>query len=276
MAKTKITVQGLEIAIEHIDTEDYISLTDIAKQTERKPADSIADWLRNSATLRFLQTWEMLHNENFKVGQMQDFRLSATDNRKAISPKRYIEETGAIGIISKSGRYGGTLAHADIAMEFCSWLSPEFKVYVIKEFKRLKAEEAERLGLSWSLRRELAKANYPIHTEAVRENLVPLLDWHTKREKSHFASEADLLNLAVFGITAKQWKAANPEAKGNVRDAASEIELQVLANMESANALLVDNGFSKDERLGILSQRAAREIEILRTSKAAEKVKKLK
>ena len=276
MSKQKITVLGLEIVIEQFDSEDYISLTDIAKQTERKPADTIADWLRNSATLLFLQTWEFLHNENFKVGQMQDFRMGAVDNRKSVNPQRYVEETGAIGLISKSGRYGGTFAHSDIATNFCNWLSPEFQVYFIKEFKRLKEDEAERLGLTWNLRRELAKANYPIHTEAVRTNLVPMMDWNTKREGMHFANEADLLNLAVFGTTAKQWREANPDAKGNIRDSATEQELQVLSNMESANALLIDNGFNKEERFSILSKRAARELEILAEVKATQALKKLK
>ena len=276
MSKQKITVLGLEIVVERFDSEDYISLTDIAKQTPRPPAESIRDWIRNSATLLFLQTWEYLHNPDFKLGQMHQFRNLAVDNRTVISPQSFVEQTGAIGISSKSGRYGGTFAHSDIATNFCNWLSPEFQVYFIKEFKRLKEEEAERLGLSWNLRRELAKANYPIHTEAVRTNLVPMMDWNTKREGLHFANEADLLNLAVFGTTAKQWREANPAAKGNIRDAATEQELQVLSNMESANALLIDNGFNKEERFAILSKRAARELDILGKVKAAQQLKKLK
>jgi KilA-N domain len=276
MTKQKITVMGLEIVVERIDSEDYISLTDIAKQTPRPPAESIRDWLRNTATLLFLQTWESLHNNDFKVVQMHHFRNQAADNRAVISPQRYIEETGAVGLTSKSGRYGGTFAHSDIATNFCNWLSPEFQVYFIKEFKRLKEDEAERLGLTWNLRRELAKANYPIHTEAVRTNLVPMIDWNTKREGMHFANEADLLNLAVFGTTAKQWREANPDAKGNIRDSATEQELQVLSNMESANALLIDNGFNKEERFAILSKRATRELDILAEVKAAQTLKKLK
>jgi len=276
MSKQKITVLGLEIVVERFDSEDYISLTDIAKQTPRPPAESIRDWIRNSATLLFLQTWEYLHNPDFKLGQMHQFRNLAVDNRTVISPQSFVEQTGAIGISSKSGRYGGTFAHSDIATNFCNWLSPEFQVYFIKEFKRLKEDEAERLGLTWNLRRELAKANYPIHTEAVRTNLVPMMDWNTKREGMHFANEADLLNLAVFGTTARQWREANPDAKGNIRDAATEQELQVLSNMESANALLIDNGFNKEERFAILSKRAARELDILAEVKAAQGLKKLK
>jgi hypothetical protein len=269
-------VLGLEIVVERFSSEDYISLTDIAKQTPRPPAESIRDWIRNSATLLFLQTWEYLHNPDFKLGQMHQFRNLAVDNRTVISPQSFVEQTGAIGISSKSGRYGGTFAHSDIATNFCNWLSPEFQVYFIKEFKRLKEDEAERLGLTWNLRRELAKANYPIHTEAVRTNLVPMMDWNTKREGMHFANEADLLNLAVFGTTARQWREANPDAKGNIRDAATEQELQVLSNMESANALLIDNGFNKEERFAILSKRAARELDILGEVKAAQGLKKLK
>ncbi|MCB0522762.1 MAG: KilA-N domain-containing protein [Lewinellaceae bacterium] len=276
MAKQKITVEGLSIAVERVEGVDYVSLTDIAKQTERSPAESIRDWLRNSSTLLFLETWETLHNPDFKVGQMHQFRNDAADNRKKVSPQRYVEETSAVGIISKSGRYGGTLAHSDIALNFCYWLSPSFQVYFIQEFQRLKEQEAEALGLTWNLRRELAKANYHIHSDAVRSNLVPLMEWHTKKESLHFASEADLLNLAVFGTTAKQWKTLNPDAKGNLRDSASVKELQVLANMESINATLIEQGFTKEERLAILSRRAERELTILEEVKALQEVKKLK
>ena len=276
MAKQKLTVEGLPISVETLGGVDYISLTDIARQTDRPPSDSIRDWLRNSSTLLFLETWETVHNPNFKLGQMHQFRNEAADNRKTISPQRYIEETGAIGMLSKSGRYGGTLAFSDIALNFCYWLSPSFQVYFIQEFQRLKVQEAETLGLSWNLRRELTKANYLIHTDAVRSNLVPLIDWNTKRESFHFASEADLLNVVVFGTTAKQWKAANPEAKGNLRDSASIKELQVLANMESINAALIEQGFNKDERLTILTRRAERELAILEESKALQSPKRLK
>ena len=276
MDKQKINVEGLVISIEKNDHGDYISLTDIAKQSERKAGLIIIDWLRNRSTLRFLEAWEQRHNPGFKVMQMRNFKEQVDDTRLDITPQRFIEETGAIGITSKAGRYGGTYAHQHIALNFCYWISPEFQVYFIQEFERLKQEEAEQEGLSWNLRRELSKANYPIHTDAVRENLVPLLDWNTKRESLHFASEADLLNMAVFGITAKQWRETNPDAKGNIRDAATEVQLQVLANMESTNATLINMDFSREERFASLSQRAARELEILATSKAAEQLKKLK
>jgi KilA-N domain len=273
MDKHKINVQGLTISIEKNEMGDYISLTDIAKQSERKAGLIIIDWLRNRSTLRFLETWEQRYNPGFKVMQMRNFKEQVDDTRLDITPQRFIEETGAIGMTSKAGRYGGTYAHQHIALNFCYWISPEFQVYFIQEFERLKKDEAEQQGLSWNLRRELSKANYPIHTDAVRENLVPLLDWNTKREGLHFANEADLLNMAVFGMTAKQWREANPAAKGNIRDSATEVQLQVLANMESTNATLINMGFTKDERYASLSQRAAREIEIL---EAAGQVKKLK
>ncbi len=276
MSKQKINVEGLSISIEKNDFGDFISLTDIAKQSERKAGLIIIDWLRNRSTLRFLETWEQQYNPGFKVMQMRNFKEQADDSRLDITPQRYIEETGAIGLTSKSGRYGGTYAHQHIALNFCYWISPEFQVYFIQEFERLKMDEADRKGLTWNLRRELAKANYPIHTDAVRENLVPLLDWNTKQEGLHFASEADLLNMAVFGMTARQWREANPEAKGNVRDAATEVQLQVLANMESTNATLINMGFTREERFASLSQRAAREIEILEASRASEQIKKLK
>jgi hypothetical protein len=276
MDKHKIQVQGLPIAIEKNGHGDYISLTDIAKQSERKAGLIIIDWLRNRSTLRFLETWKLRFYPNFKVTQMHNFKSQADDARLDITPQRYTEETGAIGLHSKSGRYGGTFAHQHIALNFCYWISPEFQVYFIEEFERLKNEEAERQGLTWNLRREISKANYTIHTDAVRENLVPLLDWNTKQEKLHFSSEADLLNMAVFGMTAKQWRESHPEAKGNIREAASEVQLQVLANMESTNATLISMGFTKEERFASLSQRAAREIELLETVKASERIKKLK
>lgn len=276
MAKQKINVQGLSITIEEIKDSDYISLTDIAKQSTDEPRFIIQNWLKNSNTITYLWEWELLHNPNLNRVQLHTVLETTASNRFVMSPKKWIELTGAVGMVSQAGRSGGTLAHKDIALNFCYWLSPKFQIYLIKEFQRLKEDEADRLGLSWNLRRELSKANYHIHTDAVRTNLVPMLDWNTKREGIHFASEADLLNMAVFGMTAKQWKAINTNAKGNIRDGASETELQVLANMESANALLIEHGFNQGERLAILSKRAARELEILESTNTAAKIKKLK
>ncbi len=261
--------------IERIKDADYISLTDIAKQTERPPAESIRDWLRNASTLMFLETWETLHNKDFKVGQMHQFRNDAVDNRKAVSPQRYTEETGAVGIISKSGRYGGTLAHSDIALNFCYWLSPSFQVYLLQEFQRLKEQEADIMGLSWDLRRELAKANFYIHTDAVRENLVPALDWNTKWESIRQASEADLLNLSLFGMTAREWKLQNPEAKGNMRDQASIEQLLVLANLESLNAEFIRLGYDRDQRIRLLHKAAQTQMEVIAKLAPVENIKKL-
>lgn len=272
MAKKIIEVLGLEIVIEQVDNEDYISLTDIAKQTERKPADSISDWLRNSATLLFIQTWERLHNPNFKVGQMQDFRILATDNRKAISPQRLISETNAIGIVSKSGRYGGTYAHSDIATNFCNWLSPEFQVYFIKEFKRLKEEEAARLGQSWDIQRLLTKANFHIQSASIRDNIVPLMQQNTKVESFYHASEVDMLNMIIWGMTAKEWKLANPSKKGNIRDHATKLELVILNNLQAINAVLIDDGMAKKARADKLLKIATSHMQVLLNS---EPIKKL-
>lgn len=268
-------VLGLEIVIDRINNEDYISITDIAKQTERKPADSIADWLRNSATLLFLQTWEALHNPNFKVGQMQDFRIRAADNRKLVSPQRLIEETGAVGIISKSGRYGGTFAHSDIATNFCNWLSPEFHVYFIKEFKRLKQNEAARLGQSWNIQRLLTKANFHIQSAAIRENMVPLMQQNTKAETFYHASESDMLNMIVWGMTAKDWQRAYPDKKGNLRDHANKLELVILNNLQAINAVLIEDGMDKKGRANKLLKIATTQMEVLLETAPLKKLKEL-
>ena len=273
MAKKSINVEGAEIALVSLDGRDYISLTDIARQVDERTGQVLGNWLRNAGTLDFLFEWETLYNEaGFNVLKFEDIRKGAGRVGFVLSATQWIETTGAIGIVSKTGRYGGTFAHSDIAFEFCSAISARFKLQLIREFQRLKYDEADRKGLTWNLRRELAKANYPIHTDAVRSNLVPLMEWNTKRESLHFANEADMLNAVIFGITAKQWREANPTAKGNIRDGATVEQLQVLANMESANALLIENGFSKDERFLILSKRAGRELEILEGVNQSKKI----
>jgi KilA-N domain len=276
MAKQKIEIKGIAVRVEDTKRGNYYSLTDLAQGGEGEVSEVIRRWLRAQKTVDFLGVWEEVHNPGFNLSQMGQIKMSLSRENFYISVNKWVEMTGAIGIEARAGRYGGTYAHPDIALHFANWLSPEFYVYLIKEFQRLKDDEAERLGLTWNLRRELAKANYPIHTEAVRTNLVPMIDWNTKREGMHFANEADLLNLAVFGTTARQWREANPDAKGNIRDSATEQELQVLSNMESANALLIDNGFNKEERFAILSKRAARELDILGEVKAAQGLKKLR
>ena len=249
MKNNKITVKGSEISILRIETEDYISLTDIAKHKDSNSMDDIIkNWLRNRNTIELLGFWEQLHNPYFKPVEFDGFRKQAGLNSFTMTPKKWIESTDAIGIISKSGRYGGTFAHRDIAFEFASWISIEFKLYFIKEFQRLKNEENDRLQLNWNLQRTISKINYKIHTDAIKESLIP--NEVTKFQTSMiYASEADLLNVALFGITAKQWRDAYPDEKGNLRDKASLEQLIVLSNLESINALFVSQGLSQHDRL---------------------------
>jgi len=247
-SKDKIEAQGFEIQVYTKDfRNDYISLTDIAKYKSDEPNDVIRNWLRNKDTIQFLGLWETLNNPSFNPVEFDGFRNDAGSNAFTLSPQKWIEATGAIGIVSKAGRYGGTFAHSDIALEFASWISPEFKLYIVQDYKRLKSDENSRLSLSWNLHREISKINYRIHTDAVRAYL---LDDLTDAQLSYrYASEADLLNVAVFNMRAKQWRDQNPELKGNVRDYASLNELLVLANMESYNAILIEKGYSQKDRL---------------------------
>lgn len=252
MAKQTIIVDGKEISIRQVKESDYLSLTDMCKtdRPDQRPDDLIRNWLRNSATIRFLEVWERYNNPNFNPVQMDGIKLQLADDRLTITAKRFIEATNAIGIQSKAGRYGGTFANVDIAFEFASWLSPEFKYFVIRDYQRLKAEEAARLEQGWDVARLLSKVNYSIHTESIKRNILPRLEGKTP-EGLVFASEADLLNYATFGITAREWKEANPEQakKGNIRDYATLAELTVLANLESYNAELTRLGVSKESRL---------------------------
>lgn len=245
----KIEVQGTEITIFKGDTEDYISLTDIARYKNSSNTDDIIkNWLRNRNTIELLGFWEQLYNPNFKPVEFDGFRKQAGLNSFVLTPKRWIESTNAIGIVSKSGRYGGTFAHKDIAFEFASWISIEFKLYIIKEFQRLKDDENNRQKLDWSLQRTLAKVNYTIHTDAIKERLIP--EKLTGKQTSLvYATEADMLNMALFGKTAADWRAENPEAKGNMRDEATLEQLVVLSNLESINAVLIRQGLSQSERL---------------------------
>lgn len=248
MAKQKMTVDGLQISI---DNDNYVSLTDIARRSsDREPSSLIQGWLRNQNTLLFLETWERVHNINFKPSQMAGFRLSATQNRNAISPQRYIKETEAIGITSKSGRYGGTFAHSDIALNFCYWLSPEFQVYFIQEFQRLKNEEAKRLNIEWNIRRELAKAHYPMLKEAVLNKLPT----ETGKAGFYLADEADLINQLVFGLTAQQWRAKYPNLKGNMRDNASIEQLLLVSDLQVVDSLLIKWDCDKQLRTELLEK----------------------
>ena len=247
--KDTIEAKGFAIQIYTEDFKnDYISLTDIARyKNVHEPKDVVKNWLRVRDTIEFLGLWETIHNPNFKGVEFDSFRKEAGTNAFTLSPQRWIKNTNAIGIVSKSGRGGGTFAHPDIAMEFASWISAEFKLYLIQDYKRLKSDENSKLSLGWNLNREISKINYKIHTDAIKEYLLKEL---TNEQLSYkYASEADMLNVALFNKRAKQWREENPDLKGNMRDYASLNELLVLANMESYNAILIGKGMEQKERM---------------------------
>ena len=249
VTKEHISAKGFAIQIYTEDFKnDYISLTDIAKyKNNDDPRFVIQNWMRNRNTLEFIGLWEALNNENFNRVQFDTYRNEAGLNRFIMTPQKWINSTNAIGIISKAGKYGGTYAHYDIAMEFASWISAEFKLYIIQDYKRLKSDENSRLSLAWNLNREISKINYKIHTDAIKTYL--LNDLTESQLGFKYASEADMLNVALFNKTAKQWREENPNLKGNMRDYASLNELLVLANMESYNAVLIEKGLSQKERM---------------------------
>jgi len=271
MAKnSKIEVKGTEITILKDGEHDFISLTDMLKA---KDGDFfISDWLRNRNTVEFLGIWESVYNPNFNYGEFATIKSQAGLNSYKISVKEWVEKTNAIGLKATAGRYGGTYGHADIAFEFGMWISAEFKIYLIKEFQRLKADENDRLKLEWNLQRTLAKVNYHIHTDAIKENLIP-------RELSKtqtffvYANEADLLNVALFGVTAKQWRDANPKADGNIRDMATLEQLVVLSNLESINAVLIHQGLQQPERLIQLNKIAITQMKSLVGNKSIQKLR---
>lgn len=274
MAKSKtIHVQGTEITVYQKDQSDFISLTDIARYKDVDRTETIIqNWIRNRNTIELLGFWEQLYNPDFKHIEFDVFRKNAGLNSFTLNPKQWIEKTNAIGIISKSGRYGGTFAHKDIAFEFASWISIEFKLYIIKEFQRLKADENDRLKLEWNLQRTLAKVNYRIHTDAIKENLIPVT---LSKEQINFvyADEADMLNMALFGLTAKQWRETNPKAEGNTRDAGTIEQLVVLSNMESINAVLIHQGLQQRERLIQLNKIAITQMKSLVNYSSVKKIK---
>ena len=246
--KDTIEAKGFAIQIYTEDFKnDYISLTDIARYKSDEPFIVINNWLRGKDNIQFLGLWESMHNPDFKPIEFDRLKNEAGSNAFTLSPKKWIEKTSAIGIVSKSGRYGGTFAHSDIAMEFASWISPEFKLYIIQDYKRLKSDENSRLSLGWNLNREISKINYKIHTDAIKEYI--LKDLTNEQLSYKYASEADMLNVALFNKRAKQWREENPGLKGNMRDYASLNELLVLANMESYNAVLIGKGMNQKERL---------------------------
>lgn len=261
--KDTIRADGIEIKIYTDNFQDeFLSLTDIARYKSDEPNSVIANWLRNKDTIEFLGLWESLYNTEFKPLEYEWFKNKAGSNSFTLSPQKWITTTNAKGIASKSGRYGGTFAHSDIAFEFASWISPRFKLYIIKDYKRLKTDESSKLSLNWNLNREISKLNYKFQTEAIKNNLIP--SHLTKQQIAmKYASEADVLNIALFGMTAKEWQELYPKETGNIRDKATLNQLLVLANMESYNAILIENKKPQKDRLRLLNALAIRQLEIL-------------
>ncbi len=262
--KETVTAQGTEITVIAREADDdFLSLTDIARyKNPLEPNVVVANWLRLYNTIEFLGVWERLYNPDFKPLEFEGFMREAGANSFTLSPKRWIEATDAIGIISRSGRGGGTFAHKDIAFKFASWISVEFELYIVKDYQRLKAEEQQRLSLEWNLQRTLSKINYRIHTDAIKEQIIPKEVTRTQAA-AVYASEADLLNVALFGMTAAEWRAANPDKDGNMRDHATLEQLVVLSNMESINALLIRQGLPHSERLIQLNSTAITQMKSL-------------
>ena len=257
----KLNVDGTEIQVLQIEEDDYISLTDMVRKIDNGSA-LIEKWLRNKNTIEFLGIWEEMYNEDFDTNAYDEIMQEAGLNRFIMSVKQWVTRTNSKGIVAKAGRYGGTYAYKDIAFEFASWVSPQFKLYLIKEFERLKKEEQALLG--WSAKRELAKINYRIHTDAIKTNLIPT-ELTAQQTSVIYASEADVLNMALFGMTAKQWRENHPDKKGNIRDYASVTELICLSNMENINAVLIEDGLSQKERLIKLNKIAIHQMSILET-----------
>lgn len=271
------SVDGTDIRLVSQGSDEYISLTDIDQRFEGN-GRHIENWLRNQNTVEYLATWETLYNPAFNSMQLQGIREQIGINRFLLSAKKWVEMTNAIGIKASAGRYGGTFAHADIAFHFCLWLSPTFQLYVSKEFQRLKIEEAagQKEALDWSLKRALSKVNYRIHTETVRQRLIPpRLGGSNRLAGVVYASEADLLNVALFGCTARDWQAQNPTLKGNLRDHATTEQLLVLANLESINSQLIRDGLAQDERLEKLNEVAIYQLELLTDSRILEVLRQL-
>ena len=265
----KITVQNTEITIVNINDKDYISLTDMVRNIENGLA-LIEKWLRNKNTIEFLGIWESMYNPGFNSPEFEGIKNSAGLNRFILSVKQWVERTHSLGIVAKAGRYGGTYAHKDIAFEFAAWVSPQFKLYLIQEFERLKADEQKQLG--WTAKRELSKINYRIHTDAIKSNLIPA-EVTTAQASIIYAEEADVLNVAMFGMTAKQWREANPELKGNIRDYATINELICLSNMENINAVLINDGLPQGERLVKLNIIAIQQMKVLNDNEGRKLLK---
>ena len=260
MKSKEITVLDQEI---HINKNDYFSLTDIARyKNSEAPADVVKNWLRRKDTIEFIGLWEKLNNPDFNVVEFDQFKSEAGHNYFTLSPKKWIDGVNAIGIISKAGKYNaGTYAHKDIALQFASWISPEINLYIIKEFQRLKADEQKQLG--WTVKRELAKINYRIHTDSIKDNIIIPLEISKEQASFVYANEADVLNVALFGMTAREWRDKNPDKKGNIRDYAEVSQLVCLSNLENLNAYLIECGLSQSERLIELNKVAIRQMKVL-------------
>ena len=272
--KSEINVNNNKINVMRIGNKEYISLTDLARYAdEDDPRYPIQNWMRNKDVIAYLGLWEKLNNENFKGVEFDTFKNEAGSNKFKISPQKWIKETNAIGIISKSGNNGGTYACSDIALEFASWLSPEFKLYVIQEFERLKRNEAYQYKVEWTASRMLSKSNYHIHTDSIKENIIPKI---TEKQKQYvYAEEADVLNVALFGMTAKEWRDKNPNIEGNIRDYTDLKHLLILCNLENTNAELINDGIPQKERLVKLNTSAIRQMKILENDKSLKELENL-
>ena len=277
LVKTEINVIDNKIGIMRIGDVDYISLTDLARYADaEEPRLPIRDWMRNKEVISYLGLWESMNNKNFKGGEFATFKNEAGSNKFKMSPQKWVKETNAIGIVSKSGRYdGGTFAHPDIAFEFASWLSPEFKLYLIKEFERLKSNEMYQQKIEWHANRLLSKLNYVVHTDAVKNYIVPTLT--EEQKKFVYAEEADVLNVALFGMTAKEWRQENPELakKGNIRDYTDLLHLVILNNLENTNAEFIKLGMLQSERLISLNNSARNQMEILKNNNGIKELELL-
>lgn len=265
--KAKIIAKGMQISVVSDGSyDDYLSLTDIAKYKSEDPAATIQNWMRSRDVIEFLGLWETLHNPDFKPLEFEGFKSQAGSNAFTLSPKRWLEATAAIGMHSKSGRNGGTFAHRDIAFEFASWISAEFKLYIITDYQRLKTDENSRLSLNWNMNREISKINYRIHTDAIKEHLI-VPELPKQYQSFTYATEADVLNVAMFGMTAKQWREANPNLDGNIRDHATLQQLIILSNLESLNAEMIKQGIGRNKRLVELNRIAKEQMmSLLKTS----------
>ena len=274
IVKSEMNVNNNKINVMRIGNKEYISLTDLARYAdEDDPRYPIQNWMRNKDVIAYLGLWEKLNNENFKGVEFDTFKNEAGSNKFKISPQKWIKETNAIGIISKSGNNGGTYACSDIALEFASWLSPEFKLYVIQEFERLKRNEAYQYKVEWTASRMLSKSNYHIHTDSIKENIIPKI---TEKQKQYvYAEEADVLNVALFGMTAKEWRDKNPNIEGNIRDYTDLKHLLILCNLENTNAELINDGIPQRERLIKLNNSAIRQMKILENDKSIKELENL-